>query len=569
MEIAMNILLLLSGVAIFLYGMKKLGEGLEKSTNSGIKTLFKKINKNRVVDYAIGMGVTAIIQSSSATSVIAVGLTNAGVVNLKQGSGIVLGAKVGTTVTAFIFCLYEINKGYFNLSIILASLTFVGVLITFITNNERINNIALLLIGFGLIFLGLEIMGSAIGGKDSKLSIELSKLFVYDIMTNPILLLLIGCIFTCIIQSSSAASGVFILFLINGVIGSLDQALFLMMGANIGTCIDAWLASFGCNPNGKRVAIFHVITSAMGAITFSIILFIFKTPIISMFNNWFPTNPAISLAIYNLSYNLIYTLIILIIFNKVVNLISKVYKDKPTEEQNLSFINDKLLANPSFAIEQALNETYNMGLIAKDNLTRSFNALLDNDMSQSKLIASEEYKIDHITKSLANFFIRISSLTIIRKDEKIIGSLHHVINDIERIGDHAVLFAKETNYMNQNDITFIDITKEELRSIYSKITQLFDLGYETFKTRKTTDLKQISEIHQNIIDEVSLVRDNHIQRLRNNEYSLEVSKSLYATLLSLHRIADHIINVTFSVLSDTGSKTEAFAILKKLEKELE
>ncbi|WP_455716796.1 Na/Pi cotransporter family protein [Anaerosporobacter sp.] len=328
MEIVMNLMLMLGGVAVFMFGMKQMSSGLERSAGSGIRNLFKKINKNRVFNYGIGIGATALVHSSSATSIMTVGLAHANIVTVKQGSGFILGAKVGTTLTAFIFALSGISKGSFNISSVFAAVAFVGVLIIFSTSNETLNNIAPFLIGFGMLFIGLEVMETAIGGADSTLSIELSKVFKFEIMQNPILLVILGILFTAIIQSSTAATGVFIAFLATGVIQNIDQSFFLLMGANIGTCSDGIMASLTTNANGKRIALFHVITSVIGAVTFTIILILFRTPITNMFESLFPGKPQFSLATFNLIYNSIYTLVLLIFMDPLVDLVTSLVKDK-------------------------------------------------------------------------------------------------------------------------------------------------------------------------------------------------------------------------------------------------
>lgn len=556
MEITMNLLLMLGGVAVFMFGMKQMSQGMEQGAGSGIKKLFKKIDKNRVVNYGVGIGATALVQSSSATSIMTVGLANAGIVNVKQGAGIVLGAKVGTTLTAFLFSLGFLNKGKFSVSAVFAAVAFVGVLITYITNKESLKKIALFLTGFGMLFVGLDVMEYALGA--SALKDKLVVLFDYPAMQNPVMLVLLGMAFTLIIQSSTAATGIFLAFLTTGVIGTIDQSFFLVMGANIGTCSDGLMAAIGTNASGKRIAVFHALTSTIGAVLFSVILAIFRTPITDMFNRVFPS-PQWSLATFNLSYNIIYTLILLACLDPLVALVSKIVRDKQPKAKQLRYIDDRLLSTPSVAIEQALKEVRNMAAMAKENLDRAFRGIMSEDMSESKLIANEEYEIDFITRSLADFFIKISSRPISARDEKLIGGLHHVINDLERVGDHAVSLAKETNYMKQLDARFLDETKKELWEIHTKISEMYELSLETFKTRRTEYLKKISELHQGIISTITEARDAHIKRLSANMYSVEVSKSLYQVLLSLHRVADHAVNMAFSIRSDTGSKTEAFA----------
>lgn len=563
MEIIMNVLLMLGGVAVFMFGMKQMSSGLEKSAGSGIRNLFKKFNKNRVFNYGIGIGATVLVQSSSATSVMTVGLAHANIVTIKQGAGFILGAKVGSTLTAFLFAFAGISKGSFNISYVFSAVAFVGVIIIFATSNETLNKIAPLLIGFGMLFTGMEVMETAIGGADSTLSVELTKVFKLEIMQNPILLVIIGIVFTCIIQSSAAAAGVFIAFLSAGVIKNIDQTFFLVMGANIGTCIDGIMAGLTTNANGKRIALFHLITSIIGTSTFTIILMLFRTPIVNMFEGLFPGKPQFSLVTYNLIYNTIYTLVLLILIDPLVNFITRMVKDKQEKLEEVSYIDERFLQTPAVAIEQALRELYDMAILAKENLDRAYASLVRVDISESKKIDEVEHRIDFLTNKLTGFFIKISSVTKFAGDEKLIGGLHHVTNDIERLGDYAVLLAKETSYMKDNNITFLDQTKEELNRIYTHISEMFDLGFDAFTKRRVENFRTISNIHKEIKKLINYTRNEHVVRLSSGMYPVEVSKSIYNVLFSLQRVSDHIVNIAFSVRSTTGSATEALQAIEK------
>lgn len=569
MDILMNLFLMLGGVAVFMFGMKQMSSGLEQSAGSGIRNLFKKINKNRVVNYGIGIGSTALVQSSSATAIMTVGLAHANIVTVKQGSGIILGAKVGTTLTAFIFALSGLSKGGFSISSVFAAVAFVGVMIIFTTSNESLNRIAPFLIGFGMLFIGLEVMETAIGGPDSMLSIQLTKIFKYQIMQNPILLVILGILFTAIIQSSTAATGIFITFLVTGVIHSIDQSFFLVMGANIGTCSDGIIASLTTNANGKRVAVFHLLTSIIGAIMFSIVLIVFRTPITNMFESLFPGKPQFSLVTFNLIYNFLYTLLLVLLLDPLVKLATRFVKDKDQNLEQVTYIDENFLQTPAVAIEQALKELYDMATLAKENLDRSFVSLIKEDMSESKKIADVEYRIDFLTHKITEFFIKISSTTKFAKDEKLIGGLHHVTNDIERLGDYAVLIAKETNYMKQNGVKLLDQTKEEFKLIYERISKMFDLGYYTFTTRSTEHFKEISNLHKEISELISSTRNEHVIRLNSGMYPVEVSRSIYNNLFTFQRIADHTVNIAFSIRSTTGSKTEALQAIERENKKMQ
>ncbi|NLV99223.1 MAG: Na/Pi cotransporter family protein [Clostridiaceae bacterium] len=569
MEIVMNLLMMLGGVAVFMFGMKQMSSGLERSAGAKIRNLFKKFNKNGILNYGIGIGATILMQSSSASSIMTVGLAHADIVTVKQGSGFILGAKVGTTLTAFIFALSGVSKGSFDINAVFAFLAFVGIMITFTSRKETLNRIAPFLIGFGMLFIGMEVMQMAIGGPDSVLSTELSRIFKYDIMHNPILLVLIGTLFTAIIQASAATTGVFIAFLTTGIIHNLDQAFFLVMGANIGTCIDAIMASIGTNAKGKRIALFHVLSSVIGASAFTIILVIFKVPIVGFFERLFPGQPQFSLATYNLIYNTIYTLILLIFLDPLVDLVTRMIKDKQDKLEELLYIDERFLKTPAVAIEQSLMELNDMALLAKENIDRAFTSLINEDMTVRKTIDDVEHRIDFLTNKLTSFFIKISSVTKTPDDDKLIASLHHVTNDIERLGDYALLIARETSYMKKNDVKFLDQTKDDLSLIYKKVSDLFDLAFDAFSKQRTENFEKISKLHQNIRDLIKSTRDEHVARLSSGMYPVEVSKSVYSVLFSLQRIADHIVNIAFSIRSTTGSKKEALQAIQSEKRESE
>ena len=563
MELLMSLLIMLGGVAVFMFGMTQMSLSMEQGAGAGVQKLFKKISKNRITDYGIGIGATVIVQSSSAVSIMTVGLANAGIVDVKNGSGMILGAKVGTTVTAFMFALSGVNKGGFSMTALFAAFAFIGIMITYMAKDDKLKSLALFITGFGMLFAGLELMETAIGGPNSILSVELQKVFQYDIMYNPICLVILGVLFTAIIQSSTAATGLFLIFLTTGVIASVDQSFFLIMGANIGTCSDGLLASIGTTANGKRIAFFHLFSSMIGAVVFSILLVIFRTPVVNLFENLFPDNPAWSLATFNMAYNLIYTVILLIFLTPLVNGVTKMIKDKAPQGASINYIDERLIITPAVAIESALKEVYGMAVLAWDNMDRAFEGLIETDTSESKKIASTEYIIDDMTRALASYFIKVSAAASSVENEKLVGGLHHVINDIERIGDHAVDLAKETNYMEQHEIHFLPETEEELKQIYSKITDMFALSLNSFQTRQTNNLEKIAKIQSEINQSLSSTRNIHITRLNSHAYSIEVSKSLYSVLFALERVSDHTVNIAFSIRSDTGSKTEAFELMKK------
>jgi phosphate:Na+ symporter len=246
--------------------------------------------------------------------------------------------------------------------------------------------------------------------------------------------------------------------------------------------------------------------------------------------------------------------------------VSRLVKDKNKSIEEVSYIDERFLKTPAVAIEQALKELYDMAFLAKENIDRSFASLVNEDMSESKIIDDVENRIDFLTNKLTNFFIKISSVTKLAEDEKLLGGLHHVTNDIERLGDYAVLIVKETNYLKENNVILLDRTKVELKQIYALITEMFDLGLDAFTKNRTENFKRIAQIHMETKKLISSTRDEHVVRLSAGMYPVEVSKSIYSVLFSLQRISDHIVNVAFSIRSTTGSKKEALQTIREEKK---
>lgn len=327
MEIFMGLLMLLGGTGVFIAGMVQMSQSIESSTGSGFKRFLQKISGSPLAGYGVGIGVTAVVQSASATCIMTVGLAGANAINVKQGSAIILGSKVGTTVSAFVFALSGVSKGSFSVGLLFASTAFLGVIMSLVARNERVRSFASFLTGFGMLFFGLEAMGMAIGGAETTFGRFIGTLFRYELMQSPVPLFLLGILLTCVIQSSTAAAGIFITLLKVGIIGSVDQAIFLMLGANIGTCMDSVLVSLGTNTNGKRLALFNVLTSAVGAFSFLVITVLFRKPLTAFLNRTI-IKPEWSLAVFNLFYNGIYTVILLPFLNFFARLTDVAFTEK-------------------------------------------------------------------------------------------------------------------------------------------------------------------------------------------------------------------------------------------------
>ena len=464
-----SLIWLLAGVGVFIVGMNFMSDALEKSAGSGMKRMLEKISNNRFSGVGIGAGVTAIIQSSSATSVMVIGLVNAGVMTLMQATPIIMGANIGTTITGVLVAL---KNDYFNMLMYLFA--FAGVMMGFF-KNEKIKIAGLLCSGLGLIFVGLNIMSSeqAFGNP-----------LVEDLFTNvfqtidfPLLLILVGVIFTALIQSSSAATGVVITMVGTGVL-PLELALFIVLGANIGTCVTALLASVGANANSKRVALIHFTFNVIGTVLFTALIWIFKEPAVNLLVSMFPGSDPMSLqmrvSVFHVIFNVTTTCLLLPFTKYLVKYSCLVIKDKKADEETLTlkYVDDRLLTTPPIALMQVKKEMDYMLSLVEENAIHAFVAMDKASSEYDARIRNNEEIIDFTNGALTKFLIKLSA-NASQSDERVIGSYFHVLNDLERIGDHAENFHEIGMEMIEKKISFSEKAQSEILSMRESIMQMF------------------------------------------------------------------------------------------------
>ena len=550
MSLFMSILTLFAGVGVFLAGMRFMSDGLQQSTGKGLKQIFSRFSNKKMVGYGIGTGVTALIQSSDATSVMCMGLVNAGIMQLPQATAIVLGAKLGTTITGIIVALSSFNMGGFSFNVFFAAMAAVGVGMIVFTKKDKINRIGKILMGFGFIFVGLIFMCDAMSTD------EINNFFVtmFTTINNPLLLLLMSIVFTGIIQSSSAATGIYIALVGVGAM-STYQAFFLVMGANVGTCVTAIWASIGASADTKRVAFLHMGTALFGAIIWSIVLVIFGNSVATFMDGAIAI-PEWRIALFNVTFNFTYTLLLLPFVNQLVKIARKFIKDDVKHAHSaLRHIDERLLKTPSIAVAQVQNEVVHMATLAKENLGVAVRALINSDVSERELLDANEKDINVLNKEIASYLIKISALDVSVSDEKLLGALHHVISDIERIGDHAQNFMEFAEQLLVEEASFSIEGANELQNMYEKVNEMFELSLEIIETREKKNLKKVVMLEDEVDALKKVYGDHHIERLHKKICSIEGGMYFYDVITELERIADHLINVAFSVDSPTGTQT--------------
>lgn len=550
LQLFQSLIWLLSGVGIFIVGMNFMSEALEKSAGEGMKKLLGKISNNRFSGVGIGAAVTAIIQSSSATSVMVIGLVNAGVMTLMQATPIIMGANIGTTITGVLVAL---KNDYFNM--LMYFLAFAGVMMGFF-KKEKIKLAGLLCSGLGLIFVGLNIMSSeqAFGNH----LVETMFQGIFSVIDFPLLLILVGVIFTALIQSSSAATGVVIAMVGTGIL-PLELALFIVLGANIGTCVTALLASVGANPNAKRVALIHFTFNVIGTVFFTAVVWIFHEPMVNFLVGMFPGDDPMSLqmrvSVFHVIFNVSTTVLLLPFVKQLVQYSCKVIKDKKTDHQELTlkYIDDRLLTMPSVALMQVKKEIDYMFSLVEENISLSFEALQTWKLSNGDQIAANEGIVDFTNGALTGFLIKLSA-TVEQSDEQVIGAYFHVLNDLERIGDHAENFYEIVAEMSGKKLDFSAKGQEDLKKMCGKVLQMLVIAKDAFDNLNRKRLPELAKLE----DETDIMKKeliaSHFARLAEGDCNMDVSPYYSSAVMGLERVADHLVNVGYSIVNPIGSQ---------------
>ena len=552
MQLIQSLIWLLAGVGVFIVGMNFMGDALERSAGMGMKRLLERISNNRFSGVGIGAGVTAIIQSSSATSVMVIGLVNAGVMTLMQATPIIMGANIGTTITGILVAL---KNDYFNMAMYL--LAFAGVMMGF-AKKEKVKIAGSLFCGLGLIFVGLNIMSSeqAFGNP----LVENMFTEIFKMINFPLLLILVGVIFTALIQSSSAATGVVITMVGSGVL-PLDLALFIILGANIGTCVTALLASVGAYANSKRVALIHFTFNVIGTALFTAIIWLFREPIVSFLVSVFPGDDPMSLqmrvSLFHVIFNVTTTCMLLPFVKQLVNYSCSVIKDKKDIKETLSlkYVDERLVTTPPVALMQVKKEIDYMMALVEENTRLCFTAMDKASAEHNEQIYDNEKIIDYTNSALTAFLIKLSA-AVEGSEENIIGSYFHVLNDLERIGDHAENFHEIGLEMINKNITFSEQALEGIMAMRDNVMKMFAISMETFETVHKEKLSDLTKLEENVDKMKKDLISGHFARLAEGNCSVDVSPYYSSVVVGLERVADHLVNVGYSIVNPVGSQKE-------------
>ena len=524
-----------------------MSSGLKKVAGKGLKKLFNKIKDSKLANLGIGAGVTALIQSSGATSVMTIGFINAGIITIFQGIIIILGAYIGTTVTGVLVSLSSFNFAKYLVLTIL-----IGVILSFF-KKEKAKNIGEIFTGFGVLFFGLETMKESI--VNGPLKDAFSQMF--GAISFPLLLLLVGALFTLLTQSSSATSGIVIVMVAGGAL-SLTSGLYLVLGATIGTVVVTIVASIGGVQDAKRTAIICLVLRTITALIGTAIVWCIEGLGNNALSNWMiqvfgEGNVGLALALFLVVYNLIFVPALLPFINGSIKIANKVIKDKESESHKraIKYIDKNMVLYPSVALSQAKREIVHMLNLSKDNLKRGFKMIITKNFDSEELLKDTEEDIDTLNVELTNFLITVSHDATILQEKKV-GSYYHTINDIERIGDHAYNFYETAKTMVSEDLDFSEFAKKELKGMFDVVIEMFDVAEDVFTSHRLKELDKLHALEDETDKLKSKLNDAHFYRVAKNKCTNELSPYFSGVIGELERVADHLVNVGYSCINPIG-----------------
>ena len=552
LDIFYAFLSLLGGIGVFLYGMKLMGDSLEMVAGNEIKRMFAKISNKKLIGVGIGTVTTAVVQSSAAIIVMSMGFVNSGLMSLTQAITISYGANIGTCVTALIVAVGVGGFADVQLTVIFAALAGVGALMIMFTKKDKVKKIGGIITGLGMIFVGLSVMTSSMSifSQSDKISAFLAKI------SNPALLLLFGILFTALIQSSSAVSGIVITMVASvPALLHFDQALYIILGSNIGTCITSLIAAIGTNTNAKRAAVINVFYKTVGVIIFGILSI--WVPFGKMFSIF--KAPALQVAMFHLFFNVVATVIFFPFTNLMVKASEKIMpeKKKPVDENepHLYFLEERLLRTPPVAVAQLKNEIENMAEIAKSNFDKCMDAVMVGKVSDViDEIAKNEKCLNFLNREITKYLVKLSQVDLSEDDKLLISTSYHTVSDIERIGDYAENISEYAEKMEADKLTFSPKAISEIQTLKATITNLYDEVMKTYKEDTLDYIDKVNEYEESVDRQKEEMGEHHIERMNKGECTPEVG-AIYLSLSSnAERVADHMTNVAYAVKSYAKKK---------------
>lgn len=533
------------GLGMFIYGMNIMADGLQKTAGNKMKSLLSMLTNNRLLGVLVGTAVTAIIQSSSAATVMVVGFVNAGLLNLSQAVGVIMGANIGTTVTSWVVSSSE-WLAVFNPNQIAPLAIGIGAAVLFFVKDNKKRQTGEIIIGFGLLFIGLQMMSDSIlPFRDLPFFSEAFLL----LGKNPILGILAGAIITGILQSSSASVGILQILAMQGLV-PWNAAIYIILGQNIGTCATALLSSIGANKTAKRAAIIHLLFNSIGTIAFAIGCIVYFNKLNTIMGNSLISSTQIS--VFHSIFNISNTILLFGFADQLVSLSGKIIKGSDTLDETeggivLRHLDNRILETPSFAIENAIKEIVHMSELAFNNTKLAVEAILEKDRNKIESVLRVEKDINIFNRLITNYLVKISNTTLNDHQHMIINNLFNTVSDIERIGDHAENIAELAEYYLENDLTMSDLAKEEIQEITQRTLDTLELSIEARRSDNADLVKKVEQ-NEELVDALEEeLREKHIRRLAKNLCNSTTGVVFLDTINNLERISDHALNMAYYV----------------------
>lgn len=547
-------LLLFGGVAAFIIGMNMMGNNLETAAGKSMRRLMTKATKNRFLGVGTGAAVTAIVTSSSATTVMIVGFVNVGLMTLTQAASVIMGANIGTTVTAFISAI-STTGAEFEVTALFAFVAFVGVLMSMLCKKDKIKRIGSILQGLGLIFIGMNVMSSSIRNMltDPEIEGSVKTLFI-SIGGNGsapnwwqiIVLFLLGALLTGLVQSSAAVTAIAISLASSGLI-SLPMAMFIILGTNVGTCVTALFSSLGASVNAKRTAIVHLLFNVIGSIVFIIPLAFTSGYIADLLNSGI-ASVSWQIAIFHMVFNLLTTAILLPFIKYLVKLACFLVPEKKSKEatEEHGVLDKRLLKTPAIAVGQVRKELTHMGKLAFDNYKRALDMLLSGDLSSAEDFAATEKNINDYNSFISSFLVKLSLQDLAENDEKKVSSFYHVASDTERIGDYAENIVEYATKMVEDNSHFSEAAKAEILEMDAHITELYKSVEKVFSELDATYFPAVEREEAATDVCCKQMQEAHLKRATESSCDPEAAAVYLQLAINMERIADHMHNIANS-----------------------
>ena len=554
-----NAIALIGGLALFLFGMQIMGEGLEKTSGSKLKSILENLTSNRFKGFLLGLGVTAIIQSSSATTVMVVGFVNSGIMKLSQAIGIIMGANVGTTVTSWLLSLVSIeSNGSFILDLLKPTsfspvLAFIGIILYMFTKKQKNKDIGSILLGFAILMTGMETMSGAV--KPLADVPEFQNILL--LFSNPVLGLLMGALLTAIIQSSSAAVGILQALAVTGAV-KYSNAIPIILGQNIGTCVTAMISSIGTNKNAKRTAVVHLCFNILGAGIFLIVFYLLHSILNFTFID--ESVSAFNVAIIHSIFN-IFATAILFPFGKQLEKLAYVFVPDKGEDKKPQLLDERLMATPGIAVAQAKRLTNHMAEEACMSLKNAMSLLTNFDSKIAEDIIKSENEIDMYEDKLGTYLVKLSRESLNLDDSHEVSNLLHNIGDFERMSDHAVNIYEVALEIYEKGMKFSEDAMKEVKVITEALNEILDMTAEAF-INEDIELAKCVEPLEQIIDSLKKkMKARHILRLRQDECTIETGFVFSDLLTNYERVADHCSNVAVCIIQIANDSFETHEYL--------